>query len=480
MVKQNKELKGTERQVKFATDVRKYVLFQLEHAGEQGVDQKYADKVIKVIKRTNNAKFILDTFAGVFYDHSVLVRLDTLFGIKKDLQNAKVLKQSDLTGFSPSTDHNGSTSYRIKDVPFEDKDVKNNEIVGRNTKILKNYLKYLKEDIGDGYYSNNCENKISDAISELKKIDYDVEKYQFEFIKLKPNKYIFEIEKRLSWLLSDPHTDEKIQSLVDEVNKYINSLEEYNFEVKNLATEKVQEYGIEEIDIQDFKDNLADARQNAKRYVKQESTKDEKFNPWFVSRYSYPVCSKFIRHDSAVEVISTKKRYLNDDDIVGMEEVGAFNPWEDHRSGNYYVITYKVIDDTEQGKKMLKEYHEEQKAKEERQQRLRKLSSELNDLVHKYKESTNYSPEKEFKEKYEEKFAKAEKIYESGSYGFFKDYLAVNDNLLFIADYNGLDGDDWSRNNAANYCVWVTKLSDEQLDKLKQIVSELKKLENKE
>lgn len=475
-----KELKGTDRQVKFANDVRKYVLYQLEHAGKQGVDQKYADKVISVIRRTNNAKFILSTFAGSFYAHSVLVRLDILLDIKKDLKDAKTWKQSDLTGFSPSTDSDDdSESYRIKDLPFEDKDAKNNEIIGRNTKILNNYFHYLKEDIGDGYYSTNCENKINGAISELKKIDYDVEKYQFELIKLKPNKYIFEINKRLSWLLSDPHTDEKIQSLIEETSKYINSLEKYNSEVKNLAPEKVQEYGIKEIDIKDFQDNLDDAKKNAKTFAKQEPDKDETFDPWFISRYPYPVCSKFIRHDSAVEVISTKKRYLNDDDIVGMQEVGAFNPWDDYRPGNYYIVTYKNINDTEQGKKMLKDYHEEKDAKIKRQQRLQKLSSELNDFIHQYKESKNYSPEKEFKEKYEDKLAKAEKIYErSGYMTVLRDYLAVNGNLLFIADYNGLDGDNWALNNDANYCVWVAKLSDEQLDKVKQLSSELTKLEN--
>lgn len=100
-------------------------------------------------------------------------------------------------------------------------------------------------------------------------------------------------------------------------------------------------------------------------------------------------------------------------------------------------------------------------------------------FIHQYKESKNYSPEKEFKEKYEDKLAKAEKIYErSGYMTVLRDYLAVNGNLLFIADYNGLDGDNWSVNNDANYCVWVAKLNDEQLDKVKQLSSELTKLEN--
>lgn len=162
-----------------------------------------------------------------------------------------------------------------------------------------------------------------------------------------------------------------------------------------------------------------------------------------------------------------------------MQEVGAFNPWDDYRPGNYYIVTYKNINDTEQGKKMLEEYHEEQKAKMKRQQRLQKLQSKLNNFVHQYKDSENYSSEKEFKEKYEDKLAKAEKIYEcSGYMTVLKDYLAVNGNLLFIADYNGLDGDNWALSNNANYCVWVAKLSDEQLDKVKQLSSELMQLDS--
>lgn len=99
-----KELKGTQKQVQFATDVRKYVLYQLENASKQGLDQKRADKVAGVLKRTTNAKFILDTFAGVFYNHCVLDRLNIPFEIHRELDGAKTLKQADLTGYSPAKD----------------------------------------------------------------------------------------------------------------------------------------------------------------------------------------------------------------------------------------------------------------------------------------------------------------------------------------------------------------------------------------
>lgn len=60
------------------------------------------------------------------------------------------------------------------------------------------------------------------------------------------------------------------------------------------------------------------------------------------------------------------------------------------------------------------------------------------------------------------------------------DYLAVKDGILFIAYYNGLDGDNWSYNNYGSYRVWVAKISDEELDRLQQIIKELAELDKKE
>lgn len=475
--KELKKLKGTERQIKFANDVRKYTLFQLEHAGEQGVDQKIANKVASVIKRTSNAKYILDTFAGSYYEHSILVRLDNLLNIRKRLNSAKTLKQSDLVGFSPTIKttnyhNNDFGAYRIKDVPFDDEDAKKNEIIGRNTKILKNNFKYLKEDIAHGYYSSECEAKIANAISELRKIDYDVKKYQFELIKLVPRQYIFDINKRLDWLKYEPHTDEKIHSLADEINKYIDQLEDYNSNVRNLKPEQVQEYDIEEIDTKEYKTRLADAVKNAKKYSehKSDENNDEKTYPSFTDDHSYSIGDTLIVNNLAVQVVSVEKHYYSDDDIERMESMGTMEPG--NYAGNYYYIYYKNISDTEKGKKMLQVQHE----KDAKKAAYRKTKKEFEDFVRKYRTADNYVDEDTFAQKYLDDFEKANIIY--GSYWHNKDYYSLNKNLFFMAGYNGLSGDNWDRSTYASYIVWVAKLTDEQADKVKHLASKLTKFEN--
>ena len=120
-------------------------------------------------------------------------------------------------------------------------------------------------------------------------------------------------------------------------------------------------------------------------------------------------------------------------------------------------------------------------AKKKRQQHRQKLSDELRDFVDKRRDSKNFPSEKEFDAKYEDKFSKAETIYKGAEYmsGLY-DYLAVKDEMLFIAYYNGLDGDDWRLNNDGSFRVWVAKISDEELDRLQKIIKELAELDRKE
>ena len=479
-----KELKGTKRQIQFATDVRRYVLYQLENASKQGLDQRRADKVAGVLKRTTNAKFILDTFAGVFYNHCVLDRLDVPFIINRELDSAKALKQVDLTGYSPAKDAMGDEPYNIKDVPFEDSEAKNNEIISHNTKLIKSYLKYLSNAINRGYYKKDYEEKIIDAIDKLKKADYDTKEYQLELIKLKPKQYIFNIDNRLGWLQDEPHTDKKILSLADEVEQNIKSLDEYNSNVKELSPEQIEEYQLERFDTKNFEDRLADALKNAKRYSNKKSVekdKDDDFLPWFISDVPYKNGAKLIRGISAVKVVSSERRYLSYGEIESMKDLGALNEWDDYPTGNYYIIRIKNIDDTNEGKELLAKYHAEQKAKKKRQQHRQKLSDELRDFVDKRRDSKNFPSEKEFDAKYEDKFSKAETIYKGKEYmlGLY-DYLAVKDGMLFIAYYNGLDGDNWSYNNYGSYRIWVAKISDEELDRLQQIIKELAELDRKD
>lgn len=57
------ELKGTERQIKFANDIRNYVVFQLENTN---VDITKKNKFIEALAKQKNAKFIIDNFVDNF------------------------------------------------------------------------------------------------------------------------------------------------------------------------------------------------------------------------------------------------------------------------------------------------------------------------------------------------------------------------------------------------------------------------------
>ena len=468
-----KELKGTERQVKFATDIRRYVLFQLEHAEEQGLNQENADKVASVIKRTSKAKFIIDTFADSFYQHYVLVNTDILFDHAENLQAAKRLKQTDLAGFSSNPyqidNHNNHLKHRIEDAPFEDKTSQKNQKLGHNTKIIEKYLRYLASDIESGYYSKQCENKIIDAMVELKKLNYDTKNYKAQLTKLLPHFDIFEIETRFDWLKYYQHTDDKIKSIADEICKYIADLETYNSDIAKEDSDK--------IDTERYNHRLADAIKNAKKYDHKKK-KQEKFVPSFISEYAYEIGDKLIRHNSAIEIIKVKKQYLSNNAIEDMQEVGSLPEWEDYRSGNYFFIYYKNINDTDEGKELLKQYQDEKKKEKERRKFRRKTEKAFSNFIQEYKKSDNFLSEQNFKDNYQDTLKKAHKIYKENDYMGMHDYLAVYDNLLFIADYNGLDGDNWSLNNFGSYRVWVAKLSKEKLDKLNQIIEDLNKVKD--
>ena len=138
------------------------------------------------------------------------------------------------------------------------------------------------------------------------------------------------------------------------------------------------------------------------------------------------------------------------------------------RSENPYRATRKYV-----GREGLKK-----KKEKERRKFRRKTEKAFSNFIQEYKKSDNFLSEQNFKDNYQDTLKKAHKIYKENDYMGMHDYLAVYDNLLFIADYNGLDGDNWSLNNFGSYRVWVAKLSKEKLDKLNQIIEDLNKVKD--
>lgn len=74
-------------------------------------------------------------------------------------------------------------------------------------------------------------------------------------------------------------------------------------------------------------------------------------------------------------------------------------------------------------------------------------------------------------------FEKATTIYADDSFGDNHDYLALNKNDFFIADYNGLD-DDWRQNNSGSYIVFHIKLTNEQVKEIKRLIIEFEKVKD--
>ena len=155
-----KELEGTDRQITFANDIRKYVLYQLEHSD----DQESAILVAKAVKRTKKAKWIIDTFVKSYYDKTVLGHVKAMFLEDPELREAKQLKQSDFKyNFNDPTylNHDKSDDKKkvseVKDVAFNNSDVREHQEIASGIKKVKKYLSYQDSNIKSGYYSNSCD-----------------------------------------------------------------------------------------------------------------------------------------------------------------------------------------------------------------------------------------------------------------------------------------------------------------------------------
>lgn len=193
----------------------------------------------------------------------------------------------------------------------------------------------------------------------------------------------------------------------------------------------------------------------------------KKFTPWLISRDPSEVGKKFIsERGRACEVISCKKEYLDYAAIEGYEDLGALNEWEDNEQGNYYIIKYRDISETSAGKELL----EKERAKNKRLEEKKKLRENAEAFVNNCMMNGIHANEEEFSKKYQDEFEKAKHIYENKSINCWSDFLAINKNRLFIAYYNGLDGDDWSYNNYGSYIVVVKDLTKQELEHLHEII----------
>ena len=461
-----KKLEGTDRQITFANDIREYVLYQLEHSD----DQESAILVAKAVKRTKKAKWIIDTFVKSYYDKTVLGHVKAMFLEDPKLSKAKQLKQSDFKYyFNDPTylNHDKLDDKKkvseVKDVAFNNSDAREHQEIASGIKKVKKYLSYQDSNIKSGYYSNICDSTIVESIKSLQKLGQNVSEYKERYSKQEPYYYIYRAKDYLGY------QDQNIESgyYSDKCDKVITSMIDNLKELKQDTANLESRY---------LKQKADKAKLEATKEAKK--AKQRKIVPSFVSKYNWDVGTTIYRFNTAIEIVKTEKSYLNDDDIVGLQETGYLKAWEDYPSGYYYFIYYKNIGDTDEGKEIIAEHNKKVAEKKKHQQMYQKASKALDSFIEKFKVPTNYLSEEDFQKELEDLFEKAKTIYEDDSFGYNNDYLALNKNDFFIADYNGLDGDDWGPNNSGSYIVFHVKLTNEQVKEIKRLIIEFEKVKD--
>lgn len=301
------ELQGTERQVKFANDVRAYVLFQLEHME----DQEQAQKAVKVINRTSKAKSILDMFAGTFYKKNfVYCFTEMVNGYPVQVKAKKTLSQKYLKNLASwGYDEMGHLETpTIKDVEFVNEDEEKNKTIAKNTKTLDKIIANNDvENIED--FSADELNEAKQAINALEAVDYDVTDYK-----------------------------EAINKLIFAHNDMVNQKK-----VAETAAEKVESSETSE------KDDDVEATPNIKADDKE-------------GKYLGMACYRQFRKNEVIispngkkvfRITKVKSVYLSDDTLEELQSTGELERDGYYPAGEWFIFYAVEITDTPEGKEVL-------------------------------------------------------------------------------------------------------------------------------
>ena len=379
-----KSLKGTERQIKFANDIRDYVLFQIKHSQ---VDELKKDIFTKALERQGSAKFIIDTFSSNFKLKNVrAVALD--FFTYEDFEK---ITQAELKKF-------GCTSVTIdinlKDLNFfEEGYEEKSKLIANTSKKIENYLGYIENNINSYWYKNG-EKVVLEGIEILSKNNIDTNKYS------------------------------------EALNNLRNKFEEINSKIKR--EKKVEEKNKEKI-------------KNKNDVVKEEVNFDKTFRSSFDD---FEIGMVIVEENKAYKIIKERKQYI------------AMDGWSfglQSDRGYLYLANAIDITETEEGKLKLKEYEEEENRK-----------IETNKIIKSYKDLLNIiREESEYLKKEDINLDDTEELINNMDiYGGTK--ILIKDNILFIVNYNGSDGDNWELNNYGSYIVTKYKATKEEIDLIKK------------
>ncbi|QLL69613.1 hypothetical protein [Lactobacillus sp. 3B(2020)] len=165
-----KELKGSEKQIKFAGDIRNYVIFQMEK-----LDNEYLAKlVINFVSRTSKAKLIIDTFVDSFYEKDVQETVKMAFHW---VDEGEKFTQAEIKSKIKTT----HVLEKYSDVEFDDKGAAKK---AQATKKIERTLNYMENDVEEGYISNRSKDIYHEALADLHRYGVDTSAYEAKYDEL--------------------------------------------------------------------------------------------------------------------------------------------------------------------------------------------------------------------------------------------------------------------------------------------------------
>lgn len=247
MVEVLKILTGTEAQIKYANEVREYVLYQLNHLAIEekhinGLDNaKATEKAKKVILRTSKAKAVLNMFASSFKYKNFINNFEYLWITK--LKDKSRLSQADFNQLGDIS----IPSYFESTGEYVKKEVAENNLLIKNSRIIKNYFDYAKAAIYQkDYFPNRKIETIEEAVKELESLDSQskagkkakevIDEGNQKITDLKAYEPYFEAKRRLEKLISLLNSGHFSINQKIEIDKNLEQLEKL-IKSENLSRE---------------------------------------------------------------------------------------------------------------------------------------------------------------------------------------------------------------------------------------------------
>lgn len=234
-----KELKGSEKQIKFAGDIRKYVIFQMEN-----FDDEYVAKlVINFVSRTSKAKLIIDTFVDSFYEKDVQATVKMAFHW---VDEGEKFTQAEIKSKIKTT----HVLEKYSDVEFDDKGAAKK---AQATKKIERTLDYMENDVEEGYISKRSKDIYSEALADLHRYGVDTSAYEAKYAELEAKleaKEEEEQEQEESQVeVQEQETESEEEAEEQETEKEVVSLDTDSFipQIGQIVTDEGKQYKVIEV-----------------------------------------------------------------------------------------------------------------------------------------------------------------------------------------------------------------------------------------